>query len=164
MKAKVGDRIVLAANKVSGPVRDGEVIEVPHADGSPPYRIRWSDGHTGLVFPGPDAVMHHAGEEAARAIEEGAPEPQHVKQWHVDISLIEAGDDTSATAVLFSESPEKVSARGTSHRSPEDKPVAEIGDEVAVARALRHLADSMLGTAAEDIEAVTGDEAYLRPV
>ena len=41
--------------------------------------------------------------------------------------------------------------------------VSEIGDEVAVARALRHLADQLLETAAKDIEAVTGKEAHLLP-
>jgi hypothetical protein len=41
-------------------VRDGEIIEVRHADGSPPYVVRWDDtGRESLVFPGPDAVVHH---------------------------------------------------------------------------------------------------------
>lgn len=39
----------------------------------------------------------------------------------------------------------------------------EIGDEVAVARALRHLADQLLDTAAQDLEAVTGEPAHIRP-
>lgn len=26
-------------------------------DGGPPYIVRFDDGHTGLVFPGPDAVV-----------------------------------------------------------------------------------------------------------
>ena len=25
--------------------------------GGPPYIVRFDDGHTGLVFPGPDAVI-----------------------------------------------------------------------------------------------------------
>ena len=25
------------------------------ADGAPPYVVRWSDGHEGLMFPGADA-------------------------------------------------------------------------------------------------------------
>jgi hypothetical protein len=61
MHAQVGDRIVIRSTHVDGPVRDGEIIEVQHEDGSPPYRIRWSDnGHESLLFPGPDAqVQHH---------------------------------------------------------------------------------------------------------
>lgn len=39
-----------------------------------------------------------------------------------------------------------------------------IGDEVAVARALRHLADSLLARAESDIEAATGADAYVRPL
>ena len=47
---------------LGGPVRDGEVIGVEHADGRPPYRVRWSDtGHESLFFPGPDAHIDHDG-------------------------------------------------------------------------------------------------------
>jgi hypothetical protein len=62
MKASVGDRIVVNANHVDGPVRDGEIIELRHEDGTPPYVVRWSDtGHTAVVYPGPDAHVEHAG-------------------------------------------------------------------------------------------------------
>jgi hypothetical protein len=59
MKAIVGDRLVINAVHVDGPVRDGEVLEVRGPNGDPPYLVRWSDGHEGLVFPGPDAAVHH---------------------------------------------------------------------------------------------------------
>jgi len=60
MKAAVGDHVIVNATHVDGPVRDGEVIEVRGSDGEPPYLVRWSDGHEGLFFPGPDAsVKHH---------------------------------------------------------------------------------------------------------
>ncbi len=53
MHAQPGDRIVVRNRIIGGPVRDAEVLEVEHADGSPPYRVRWSDnGHEGLFFPG----------------------------------------------------------------------------------------------------------------
>ena len=58
MKAVVGDRLVVNATHVDGPVRDGEVIEVRGDRGDPPYVVRWSDGHEGLYFPGPDAAIH----------------------------------------------------------------------------------------------------------
>jgi hypothetical protein len=61
MKAVVGDRLVINAMHVDGAVRAGEVLEVRGKDGDPPYLVRWSDGHEGLVFPGPDAVVHHDG-------------------------------------------------------------------------------------------------------
>ena len=60
MRASVGDRIVIAANHVDGPVRDGEILEVRQSDGTPPYVVQWSDsGHSSLFFPGPDAKVEH---------------------------------------------------------------------------------------------------------
>lgn len=60
MFATVGDRLIVHGTHVGEPVRDGEILEIRHADGSPPYVVRWSDtGHEALVFPGPDAEVHH---------------------------------------------------------------------------------------------------------
>jgi hypothetical protein len=60
MKAAVGDRLLVRSVHVDGPVRDGEILEVHGADGQPPYLVQWSDdGHTSLVFPGPDATVEH---------------------------------------------------------------------------------------------------------
>lgn len=62
MHAVVGDRLVVRSQHVEGPVRDAEILEVLHADGKPPYRVRWSDtGQEALVFPGPDAFVDHLG-------------------------------------------------------------------------------------------------------
>ncbi len=63
MHAVVGDRLIVHSQHVDEPVRDAEVLEVRHADGSPPYLVRWSDtGHVGLLYPGPDAEVHHGGQ------------------------------------------------------------------------------------------------------
>ena len=35
----------------------GEIVEVRGPSGSPPFIVRFDDGHQGLVFPGPDAVI-----------------------------------------------------------------------------------------------------------
>ena len=71
MYAEAGDRLVVRSLHLDGPVRDAEILEVKHEDGSPPYLVRWSDtGHEALVFPGPDAYVEHyaathtGGEEA----------------------------------------------------------------------------------------------------
>ncbi len=65
MHAEVGDRLVILNTHVGTPVRDGEIIEVRHADGSPPYVVRWSDtGHEALCFPGPDAHVERFHHEA----------------------------------------------------------------------------------------------------
>jgi len=59
MYAERGDRLVVRSH-AGLPGRDAEILEVVHPDGSPPYRVRWSDnGHEALVFPGSDAYVQH---------------------------------------------------------------------------------------------------------
>lgn len=55
--ARPGDRIVVRGHHVGDGDRTGEIIEVRHEDGSPPYLVAWSDGHEGLFFPGDDAFV-----------------------------------------------------------------------------------------------------------
>ena len=55
MEASVGDQLVVESRTVDTPRREGEILEVHGEGGAPPYVVRWSDGHEGLVFPGPDA-------------------------------------------------------------------------------------------------------------
>lgn len=56
MKARVGDSLVIEGRTLDDPRRQGEIVQVPHPDGSPPYRVRWpEDDHESLVFPGPGA-------------------------------------------------------------------------------------------------------------
>lgn len=60
MRASVGDRIVVRGSRMGQPDRDCEVLELRGADGAPPYVVRWGDdGHTGLFFPGSDALVQH---------------------------------------------------------------------------------------------------------
>jgi hypothetical protein len=87
---------------------------------------------------------------------------RHVKTWHVEVTLFEADGDTTAHAVLVAEAP-GVEASGRAHRNPHDDDVPQIGDEVAVARALRRLSDRLLGVAAEDIAALEGHPVELTP-
>ena len=54
MQAAIGDRFHVRGNIVGQPERTGEIIEVRGAGGEPPYLVRFDDGHTSLVFPGPD--------------------------------------------------------------------------------------------------------------
>jgi hypothetical protein len=55
MQAKIGDRLVLLGTHVGDGRRAGVIVEVDHVDGTPPYRVRWQDGHESYVFPGADA-------------------------------------------------------------------------------------------------------------
>ncbi|HEX6468979.1 MAG TPA: DUF1918 domain-containing protein [Streptosporangiaceae bacterium] len=57
MRATVGDRLLVRGNAVGSPDRMGEIVEVRGRTGGPPYVVRFADGHTTLVFPGPDAVV-----------------------------------------------------------------------------------------------------------
>ncbi len=180
MKAHQGDRIILAASHTDEPTRDGVVLEVRGANGEPPYLVRWADGHTGLMYPGPGSVLRVEGEHEHEYVASGTAETPpasadrptagvveptlgHVREWQVRVSVFESGDDTSANVVLLTEAPTHLTARGQSHRGVGDPPVPEIGDEVAVARALRHLADQLLETAAQDVEAVTGEHPHIPP-
>lgn len=64
MKASVGDRIMVKSHHVGSVDREGEVLEVHNPDGTPPYVVRWSDGHVAVVFPGPDAVVQASATQA----------------------------------------------------------------------------------------------------
>ena len=158
MKASVGDQIVIASDRLDRSARDGRIIECRHADGSPPYLIEWSDtGRTALFFPGSDAHVEHLG-----GVEPPHEPSRHVKTWRVELSLFESGDSTTAHATLVAEAP-SIDAVGKARRRSDDADVPKIGDEVAAARALRRLADRLLGAASDDIAAVEGHPVSLRP-
>ncbi|MFB6613042.1 DUF1918 domain-containing protein [Streptomyces sp. NPDC085524] len=75
--AEVGDQIVVGGPTVGQPGRDGEVVALHHADGTPPYDVRWSDtGRTTVFFPGPDAHVRHLHERAVSAAAEGSRRQQ----------------------------------------------------------------------------------------
>jgi hypothetical protein len=59
MQAAVGDRLHVHGKVVGQAEHAGEIVEVHGAGGAPPYLVRFDDGHTRLVFPGPDAVVEH---------------------------------------------------------------------------------------------------------
>ncbi|MDT0166803.1 DUF1876 family protein [Actinotalea sp. AC32] len=168
MKASVGDRYVQASSVVDGPVRDGEVVELRHPDGSPPYVIRWSDtGERTLVFPGPDAHVEHAdGTPGGHGDAGGADDDAGIRAagpavtWRVQVTVSHDGRDTVAQAVL-SGAPERVDSVGRSRRDPHDPSLPRIGEEVAVARALRHLADRLVDAAEDEIEESTGRPAHV---
>ena len=56
MHAEAGNWLIVHGRTLDDPVREGLVVEVPHADGSPPYVVHWLDeDRLSLVFPGADA-------------------------------------------------------------------------------------------------------------
>lgn len=66
MQAAVGDRLHVHGHAVGDPDRLGEIIEVHGKEGQPPYLVRFEDGRTRLVFPGPDAVVEHPAGKRSR--------------------------------------------------------------------------------------------------
>ncbi|WP_405996747.1 DUF1918 domain-containing protein [Streptomyces sp. NBC_00829] len=60
MRAHLGDQLVIQSPATGATRRDGEIVGLHHADGTPPYDVRWSDtDEVTLVFPGPDAHVRH---------------------------------------------------------------------------------------------------------
>jgi Domain of unknown function (DUF1876) len=87
---------------------------------------------------------------------EKAPESsRHVTSWHVRVDVFEDGDNTTAHAVLVDEQAQPLEAHGSARRLPGQVSVPEIGDEVAVGRALKFLAARLLAGAAEDVAALS---------
>lgn len=69
VRARVGDWVVVRSPRPGVPAREGQVVEVPHPDGSPPYVVRWiDDDRRSVLFPGADAEVRdrplHAPPEA----------------------------------------------------------------------------------------------------
>lgn len=167
MRATVGDRIVVASGVVGAGVREGVVVGCPHGDGTPPYQVRWSDTEEEtLVFPGADTLVRHddggQGEQASQA---------RAVTWQVQVTLVESQGSTTAEAMLTAGPAGQAAAAsaelgtlravGHSRKNPDDVEVPLIGDEVAAARALRRLADALLGQAEQDISAQTGHQAHV---
>jgi len=84
-----------------------------------------------------------------------------VKEWRVDLMIGEDDGRTYAEAQLRTELGDRVVGTGRAFVSPDDYDVPEIGDEVAVARALRDLGAQLLAVASADITEVTRDRVQL---
>lgn len=65
MKAKVGDRLHVHGRTVGDVDKVGEIVEVHGQDGTPPFLVKYPDGHESLVFPGPDSTVESPAEGAA---------------------------------------------------------------------------------------------------
>jgi hypothetical protein len=77
------------------------------------------------------------------------------KTWRVDIYIGERDEKTHVEARLLPGKEVSLTGHGVARLNPVDRDVPEIGDELAVARALSDLAHQLLHAAVEDIEAVT---------
>lgn len=83
------------------------------------------------------------------------------KRWNVEIFLGEDNGRTYAEARLHTEVGDNLIGVGRAWLNPHDRDVPEIGDEIAVARALSDLGHRLLVTAASDIQQVTRERVRL---
>jgi hypothetical protein len=92
-----------------------------------------------------------------------------VHTWNVKVHLFDAdevrSDDeiTSAHAVLTTSAGTTLDGYGRARRNPGDVPIAEIGEELAAARALRDLADRLLKATSDDIGQIEHHKVHLHP-
>jgi hypothetical protein len=85
-----------------------------------------------------------------------------IKHWTVDIEIAEHDGRTRAVARLGPQDGIQLVGVGHARLNPVDRDVPDIGDELAVARALSELAHTLLEVAAGDIEQITHEPAHLR--
>ncbi|HEY6931918.1 MAG TPA: DUF1876 domain-containing protein [Marmoricola sp.] len=83
------------------------------------------------------------------------------KRWHVEIFIGEQDGQTHAEARLMPMEKVTLTGTGAARLNPQDADVPEIGEELAVARALSDLGHQLLATTALDIESVTHQPAHL---
>lgn len=83
------------------------------------------------------------------------------KNWTVRITIGEHDGRTRAVAHLQTQDTETVAGVGFARLNPADLDVPEIGDEIAVARALSDLSHRLLDAATEDLEQVSGEPPHL---
>lgn len=78
MKASVGDRIVIASNRLDRAVRDGKIVECRNEDGSPP------DAHV-QHFADEDTRPRGGGDQPSGEVQQPK---RHVKTWRVEVSPV----------------------------------------------------------------------------
>lgn len=63
-RARTGYWLIIPAQPGTQHERRGQILELLHPDGTPPYRVKWlDDEHVSVVFPPPDArVQEHLDE------------------------------------------------------------------------------------------------------
>lgn len=81
--------------------------------------------------------------------------------WDVRIEIGEHDGRTRAVARLRTNDTDTTTGVGFARLNPADADVPEIGDELAVARALSDLGHRLLQAAAGDLEQVNGEPAHL---
>jgi hypothetical protein len=84
----------------------------------------------------------------------------HTKKWNTEVFLIEQDGQTRADAVLDT-GDNTLHGHGAARCHPGERDVPEIGDELAVARALADLGRKLVGAAAENLEDIEQHPVHL---
>jgi hypothetical protein len=84
-----------------------------------------------------------------------------MKRWNVEILIGEVDNRTYAEAQLYDEIRDDLVGTGQARLRPAEPDIPEIGDEIAVARALSDLGHRLLATAADDLESATHEHVSL---
>lgn len=84
------------------------------------------------------------------------------EHWSIALSVHEHEGQTRAEARLSLGDNAYLQGYGMARRNPSDPNVLEIGEKIAVARALSDVAHMLLGSATTQLEDVTHQEAHLR--
>ncbi|MFV2198019.1 dsRBD fold-containing protein [Nocardiopsis sp. LOL_012] len=162
MRAQVGDRLVVESPRDDAHRRTGIVTGVRGSGGEPPYQVHWlqsEHGHDDLVYPGPDAHIEPTS-KAADTQAEGASTMQTTKRWDVDVVVSEESEGeaarTWAEVGMIADDGTALRGHGMARKHPADLDVPEIGEELAVSRALSDLSRQLRQVAAEDINENTG--------
>lgn len=85
---------------------------------------------------------------------------QAMKRWSIAIDIDEHEGRTRAVARLDAGATE-LTGTGLARCSPDDRDVPQIGDELAVARALSELSHRLVDATAADIEQITHRPAHV---
>jgi len=159
MRATAGDQITISTRRADPRTRAGRIVEVLGVDGGPPYVVHWADGgHSGLLFPGPDAEISTA-RQGGRQIP--VPTASQPKRWQVSLAVTGHGNTMTRAHVTAYTGAFSVQCYGEAHRHPAEADVPVIGDEVAAGRALIALGNELLRTAEQDLTRIEGHTVHV---
>jgi hypothetical protein len=159
MRATAGDQITISTRQADARTRAGQIVEVLGVDGGPPYVVHWADGgHSGLLFPGPDAQITPAtsGHRQIPVPTSGKP-----KRWQVSLAVTGYGNSMTRAHVTAYTGAFSVQCYGEAHRRPDEADVPVIGDEVAAGRALIALGNELLRSAEQDLTRIEGRTVHV---
>ncbi|HTW13889.1 MAG TPA: DUF1876 domain-containing protein [Nocardioides sp.] len=77
----------------------------------------------------------------------------HTRSWHLQIDIFEDDGRTRAETILRTDVGTELRHAGTARRRPGDAEVPEIGDELAVCRALNGLVHDLFDATLADLDA-----------